>query len=282
MIRRNIYRILDYIFPLAEPLSKMDQDRPQKRLREDKAALPVREELLNEFVLASRELLDEEQKRKESVEARLTSILGMSSIAGTVGLAGLFLGSSGLSHAPRPLRWLITALGCYLILQICAAMFAAVRGLSRREYNHFGLSDLVPTFEESRSAFLQRKTECTLEVLSDHEAQNNKKVTQLAIAHRALMNFLGGLLMFAVISAIFVTTVDSSDELIDRIKRNPDLQKLLRGPQGPPGSPGPKGDAAPPPCIPPAGPKGRTCCVICKPPEPTAAPANSERSHRRE
>jgi hypothetical protein len=98
--------------------------------------------------------------------------------------------------------------------------------------------------------FLHRKAERTLEVLIDHETQNNDKLTQLKIAHCTMRNFARGLLVFAVVAAIAANKVGSSDELIDKLKANHDLNELLRGPQGPAGMAGPKGDPASVPCSP--------------------------------
>src|SRR5450631_1465908 len=259
-LQRAVYSFMDWIFPVAEPLSKEEQGKPQKKLQELKAGLPTNEQLLNDYCLAAQSLLDKEHERRQGIDTRLTSILGMSSIAGSVGIAGLFLGTGGLSHIQSgSLRWLVTAVGCYLILQICAAMLDAVRGLSRRGYLYFSLLDLLPTLGEPRATFLRRKAESVLEVLSDHELQNNKKLTQLAMAHCALRNFLCGLLVFTVIGAVSMFRAGTGDELMDRLKKNHDLYELLRGPQG---IAGPKGDpglpaAAPLPCALPTTPRGK-------------------------
>lgn len=238
------YSILDYIFPVAEPLSAEDQDRPRQRLLEDKAAIPALEPPLAAYLTVCQDLMDKQGERRQGVEARLTSILGLFSIAGTVAFGGFFLGSNSLSLIQPPLlRWLMTLAGCYLILQICAATLAAVRGLSRRGYDTLSLSDLTSRPGEPPDQSLHRKAERTLEVLSDHDTQNNAKVTQMAIAHCAMRNFLCGLLVFALLAVISTAKSGKSDELVDRLKQNHDLQQLLRGPQGPPGVAGPKGDS---------------------------------------
>jgi hypothetical protein len=251
-----MYSLMDWIFPVAEPLSQEEREKPQERLQELKTGLPqLSEQLLNEYCAVAQSLLDNEHERKQGIDARLTSILGMSSIAGSVGIAGLFLGTGGLSHIQsRSLRWLVTAVGCYLILQISAAMLNAVRGLSRRGYLEFSLLDFLPTLGEPHAAFLRRKAESILEVLSDHELQNNEKLTQLARAHCALRNFLCGLLVFTALGAVSMFRAGNDDDLVDRLKKNHDTYESLRGPQG---IAGPKGDpglpaSVPLPCTPPA------------------------------
>lgn len=268
--QHGFYSSLDYVFPLAEPLSEEEQGKPVKRLEEQKATLPQREEILSEYLAACQSLLDKEDGRKQGIETRLTSILGLSSIAGTVGAAGLFLGTGGGSRIQsRSVRGLVALVGCYLILQICAAMLAAARGLSRRAYIHLGLPDLVAGPGEPRSTFLHRKAERILDALSDHELQNNNKLTQLAIAHCALRNFLCGLIAFSVIGAAVMFWAGGSDDLVDRLKKDNKLNELLRGPQGiagPKGEPAPPGAAPTVPCaVPPKPEKG--CPKL--PPKPT-------------
>jgi len=236
------YSLLDYVFPMAEPLSKEDQERAAQRLRTDKARIPRAGRPLVDCLNACQGLLDKEDNRKQGIEARLTSVLGLSSIAGTVAFGGFFLGSSGMSRVQSAtLRWSISAVGCYLILQICAAILAAVQGLSRRPYSSLTLSDLVARPGESRDAWLHRKAQSILEVLSDHDTQNNQKLTKMAVAHCAMRNFVCGLLVFTSLAAISAARVNG-DELVDRLKKDHDLNELLRGPQGPRGIPGPKGD----------------------------------------
>jgi hypothetical protein len=255
--KHGFYSFLDYIFPLAEPLSGEDQEKPHRKLLADKAAIPKDDGHLTKYLTVCQDLLDKERERKQGVEARLTSILGLSSIAGTVAFGGFFLGSSGLSHIQSPLlRWLMIAAGCYLTLQICAAILAAIRGLSRKAYLSLTISDLTAGPEESDDVLSHRQAERTLEVLADHDAQNSAKLTQMAIAHCAMRNFLVGLLVFTVLAAISAARINASDELVDKLKQSHDLNELLRGPQGPPGIAGPKGDP---------GSAAVTCATTAKP-----------------
>jgi hypothetical protein len=236
---------------MAEPLSEEERVRPKETLRERLANIPSREELLGEYVEGSKAQLENEKNRKEGVEARLTSIMGLSSIAGTVAFGGFFLGANGISHVqPRAIRMLLLAIGWFLTLQIGAALLAAVRGLSRRPYEHLELSDLVPGVGESNTAFLRRKTEKTLEVLCDHEAQNNEKITRMAIAHLAMRNFVWGLLAFALVAGIAATRSADNFELMSVLKQEHDAAELLRGAQGPQVVAGPKSDPLPFPCPP--------------------------------
>ncbi len=272
--QHTVFPFLDYVFPLAEPLSAEDLQRSQQRLQTQKDALAAHTSPPPESRRALPYLLDKEEQRRQGIDARLTSILGLTSIAGTVAFGGFFLGATGMSRVqPRPLRWLAIAVGCYLVLQICAAILAAVRGLSRRAYSYFALSDLIPRQGESTSDFASRKALGTLDLLSDHETQNNQKLTQMACAHLAMRNFLFGLIVFTGIAIIAGAMAGASDELMDRLKKDRDLYDLLKGPQGPPGIPGAKGDSGAPcaaPCRCAPGPKPRK--AQASPPAPKQAP----------
>jgi hypothetical protein len=272
--QHTVFPFLDYVFPLAEPLSAEDLLRSQQRLQMQKDALTAHASPPPETRRALPYLLDKEEQRRQGIDARLTSILGLTSIAGTVAFGGFFLGTTGTSRVQsRSLRWLAIAVGCYLVLQICAAILAAVRGLSRRAYSYFTLPDLIPRQGESSADFASRKALGTLDLLSDHETQDNEKLTQMACAHLAMRNFLFGLIAFTGIAVIAGATAGASDELVDRLKKDHNLYELLRGPQGPLGIPGAKGDPGAPclaPCRCAPGPKRRKAQAL--PPAPKQAP----------
>jgi hypothetical protein len=76
-----------------------------------------------------------------------------------------------------------------------------------------------------------------IEALTYNQEENNHKVTQMAVAHRALKNFLWGLLALALLASYYSVTVPAHDDRVERIKANQELLDLLRGPQGVPGLP---------------------------------------------
>jgi hypothetical protein len=65
----------------------------------------------------------------------------------------------------------------------------------------------------------------------------------MAAAHRAMLQFLCGLLLFALIGTFYAMIAPAPhDDLMETLKRNHELQELLRGLAGPPSAAGPKGD----------------------------------------
>ena len=53
----------------------------------------------------------------------------------------------------------------------------------------------------------------------------------MAIAHEAIKNFLGGLLIFTVLVSMYRFVTPTSDELVNRLKADHVLREMLRGPQ---------------------------------------------------
>ncbi|MCX6626469.1 MAG: collagen-like protein [Candidatus Solibacter sp.] len=186
-------------------------------------------------------LLQAEQERRQSVETRLTTIIGLSSIAGTIVLGTMFT-----PHAVTGTERALLSLGLlYLALQVSSAILAAVRGLGRRSYLAPTPAHVLPGAHEAATVHLRRQISACLLALADHQVHTNDKVTHMAVAHRALKNFVFGLLFLAALGTWHRLTSTPPDELLDRVRKEHVLQELLRGPQGPQGLRGPTGPAGP-------------------------------------
>jgi hypothetical protein len=250
-----LWVISDWLFPRPRPLSKADSEKQQARQTEEAAeckrrvaALPDEESVLIGYLGECAKLLDAETARTQSVEGRLTSIMGLSSIAATIVFGTILAQATGTLHVQRLwLRWGLAMGALYLALQLCCAIMAALGGLSRQGYLSTRPFDIFPpSTGEARSTYLRRQINDNLTFYSDHQAINNKKVTQMAVAHCAIRNFLWFLLLLALVGAYGgVTSASRSDDLIEALRTSHDIQQLLRGPQGPQGPQGPKGE----PCL---------------------------------
>jgi hypothetical protein len=258
-----LWFIIDLVFPCAQPLSKAESQEQEARdtaelvERDNRvAALPDREDILSEYLGECAKLLEREEGRRQSVDGRLTSIMGLSSIAGTIVFGSILAQATGTLHAQRVcLRWIMALGAVYLTLQLCNAILAAVCGLSRRAYVTPTATDVLPLQIEARPIYLRRRITTCLTALADHQSQNNQKVTWMAVAHRAVINFLGGLLLLVLFGAYYGVTTRHNNDLTETLKKNHELHELLRGPQGPPGPPGSRGE----PCTnqPPPSPRKR-------------------------
>ena len=235
----------DRLFPVAQPLSpKERQDMAEKSVAQQKewedrtAALDAKEESLGQYLAACKAALEDERQRQQSVDTRLATIIGLSSIAGTIAFGTML---ANIPRTPGVLFWLIFVLLGYLILQLISAMHAAVCGLERRSYDTLPLTDILPNGNEVQNHHVRRQIQQYFSILVQHQDQNNAKVTQMAVAHRAIKNFVGGLLIFAILASTYRLVTPSSDELVNRLKTDHVLRELLRGPQGQTGLAGPMG-----------------------------------------
>ena len=250
-----IWFLRDLIFPTIRPLSKAQS--AEQKLREEAeateqqarvSALPDTQEKLREYLDDSIRLLDEDKDRRQSIDSRLTSIMGLSSIAGTVVFGGIIGEATGALHSPSlPFKWGMALGAFYLTLQLCSAISASVRGLSSRPYRVETSNLVLPKKNEPTLDYYRRRINWFLETLVDTRNQNNSKSNQMKIAYCAITNFLVALLIIALLGAAFaVRQPQSSRDLIETLQKNHELNEMLRGPQGPVGPTGPRGDPGPP------------------------------------
>lgn len=253
--------LIDCIFPLSQPLGddelRREKERREREIEECRtrvAALPSDEDSLRYYVEVAEKVLEGESARRQNVEARLTSIMGLSSIAGTIVFGGIVAQATGtLPTHSSSLKWIIATGALYLTLQLCSALLAAVRGLSRRAYSAETPTDLFPAKGVAVQEYLRSRLTQFAEMLEDHRSENNRKVSHMAVAHCAMRNFFIGLLVFAFAAASFAVLGHPADNLAATLRKNHELYEQLRGPQGPSGERGPKGDAGAP------GPAGSAC-----------------------
>jgi hypothetical protein len=249
--------ISDCIFPSPQPRSQAEIVSERERaavaqasLDANIADLPGKAEQLGPYLASCKELLAQEDGRRQSVDTRLTAIVGLSSIAGTIVFGGMLTQPQAFRSPHGVAGWLLACGPLYLTLQVCSAILAAVVGLGRRGYFTSTPTDVLPTRDEAPSVHLRRQLASCLHTLADTQVRNDDKVTQMAVAHRAMRNFLVGLLVLGALGTWRALTMAPSDDILDRLKRDQVVRDLLRGPQGPIGGPGPKGDPGTP-CAPP-------------------------------
>lgn len=262
--------LIDCFWPSLVPFSPEEEKKEmEKRGRRLEAGLSRVEKMVDLAELEAamsdcEDLLESERERRQSVDARLTTVLGLASVAAAISIASqVWRGSDLRGSVEARIAGLVI---CYVVLQLLAAVFAAVRGLARRSYLQPGPEDLLPDAGESRIDFIRRKIGSCLRAYDDHATINSGKVEQMALAHRGIQNFLGGMLILIVLltaSSFLWTRKESLEEkVIQKLRSNPDLIELLRGPRGLPGergfpgSMGPRGLQGDPGPAGPPGPKG--------------------------
>jgi hypothetical protein len=241
--------VIDRIFPSVQPRDPDDiarecerraaeRDRSERIIR----GLPSDRGDLREYLSSCKELLAGERERRQGVEARLTTILGFVSVASTIVFGSMLVRpQSARSGLQGWALALVLVLLFYLTLQVYCAIRAAVCGLGRRGYGAFTSADVLPTENEAPEVHLRRQITNCLKILDDDRVRNNEKVTQMAVAHEAMKNFLGGLLVLAIVGTWRSLAASPHDDLVERLRQDHALQEVLRGPQGFQGVPGPQG-----------------------------------------
>lgn len=249
----TVWIIIDLVFPCPQPREpdviheELERQAAQREESERRiTGLPEDDEQLRGYLSSCKNLLATEDERRQGVDARLTTIVGLSSIAGTIVLGSMFGQPSSLRNGLQ--GWLLAFGLFYLTLQVCSAILAAILGLGRRGYHTIMPADVLPVQGEAPAVQLRRQIANCLDILDDGRSKNNEKVTQMAVAHRAMLNFLAGLLALAILGTLHTITASPSDDLVERLRQDKTLQELLRGSQGTPGSPGPQGPAGTP-CV---------------------------------
>lgn len=263
-VRINQADWFDYVWPTVTP------DRPEKAAKEEargKARLEAELEVIDELSVevpgdredvrldrakvvldGARTHYDAAHRARQGIEARLTTMLGFVSLASTIAMATLGSRVDRGDGATNP--WVTlpsTVLIAYMVLQLACAGAAAVRGLGRASYLEPDGSDFVMlgrTPAKRNFALAKAYLQCA----ADHGRINDQKITWLAVAHRAAQNFLGALLLLMVVTIGAVihsarTAGLTNDEIVRRIRNDPELVRLLQGPVGPTGPQGPVGPA---------------------------------------
>jgi hypothetical protein len=201
-----------------------------------------------------RALLGAEGDRKSGIETRLAGVFAFSSVV----IALSFNIFSNVVKNRVATGWTYAALVAwiYVVLQLVRAAWAAIQGLWRRGYSHARPVDALPKDGEQRPRFLLRQIDSALECLRDHEEINNYKLTYMALAHTAIRNFFVGVVVAVSLTLIDLTKLsDTDDSVVMKLRSDPKLIEVLRGPKGDTGPRGPQGDPGAPGT---AGPRGET------------------------
>ncbi|MBI4906995.1 MAG: hypothetical protein HY820_25435 [Acidobacteria bacterium] len=242
--RERWQRLRDHIFPLPEPLMPQEEEAIQSHKAEERQTWEARvavitPERVGDAYAVCAAALEQERQRRQSIESRLTTMIGLSSIAGTIVFGTL------LANTPRAgglLDWLILACLLYLVLQIASAILAGVRGLERRPYPQPSTADLLVAVDETPAHHARCRLREFLEIFVEHQERNNEKVTQMDVAHCATKNFIAGLLVLALLATVSRLVAPPRPDLVDRLANDASFRRALaetfRGPQGPPGPPG--------------------------------------------
>ncbi len=247
------------VTPFSESEGKSEQEKQASVAQVDNEhieGLQVPQDGLASVFEAAKAILRAESDRRASVETRLTTVLGMTSVASAIafGVLAIALNREGRLSVGAWSGGVAVGLVFYVLLQVVCALLASIRGLSRTGYLPVRVGDLIPLQGEDPAVTGRRVLKKYVATAAQHAEANSQKVEQMAVAHRALQNFVVGVLLLTVWVAVMLATGwgqrgSSEKALLLKLRSDTALIELLRGPAGPPGPrglAGPQGPAGPP------------------------------------
>lgn len=247
----------DAILPTVEPIKPVELEANRRELAswmeralERADALPDKDDTLENELEDVEALLDAERDRRSSVEARLTTILGLTSVAASIAFGALTaLFGRGFVGVPKLSAVLAVMILGYCFVQLVCAIWAAIRGVSRADYRSMHAAEVLPQSGETRSARNRRVIKAYVGAIEQHREANNVKVTRMAVAHVALRNFVFGSLGLTLLlgaSMVFGGSPESIEARVVRsIRADSALIETLRGPRGAAGPRGAQGEIGP-------------------------------------
>ncbi len=203
---------------------------------------------LEVWIAEMQSLLDAEKERQYRAEQRMTGALGFSGVAGTlaIGLAGGSLTSSW-GALPGPFKLVLGLAVLYVAAQLVRIALSSLGGLERASYLGLVPNDILPVTDKDQLTRRKLHLKHLVLLLEQHKSVNDRKLNAMAVAHRAMRNYLVGvaLLGFLGLAAHMGGSHQEASELVRELRGDPQLIELLRGPQGPRGEKGPEGPQGP-------------------------------------
>lgn len=199
----------DYLWPSLEPptAEEAGEDVHRLKLRKDRDLARIDEQGTDPGRLGSSlakclALFEAEHERQKSVDARLTTIVALTAaLAGVSGLALNGFKWDGADHAE--VYWALVALASvftlYAVVQLLCGLLAAVRGLQRKAYPQPEVVDVLKPAIMDDTTFMRSCMKVYVECFHEHQQLNNEKMSQMAVAHQALKNFLVAVLALVVV-----------------------------------------------------------------------------------
>lgn len=238
----------DYVYPTLEPLSEVQKRNDKSRVEQETIDLDAR---IADFDVGAlgmlqtefKALLSGEAERRASVDSRLSTIMGLTSVVASITFGALtFRAGTGFQYPQNWAVWVAAAITLYIVLQLICAIQAALTGVGVRGSAAVNYDDTIPRLQEEKHAHAKRVLHRYLKCLHDQQKNNDARVSQLMVAHVALRNFLFGVAVLTV-AVIAATLIPSSKEkdIVKELRSEPALYDALRGPKGDPGPQGPPG-----------------------------------------
>ncbi len=269
----------DFLIPWDKPFTPQEADAERQRKTNELAVIKDRIqhvdcETLKQLMTEIAALMELETERRRSVDTRLATIVGLSSVAATVATGVIIAQAAGTLHVVNIYaRWALSAMALYIITQLCDAIYWAVQGQALHGYRTDTVDDIVPKPPVTAEEQLRQRIITWVEQIHFNQNSINSKVTAMAVAHQATKNFVSGLVVLSIVATLTMALSGTTAPPVEQIQTDATLRGLLRGPAGPTGPQGQTGPVGP---IGPAGPKGDAA-----PREPKVKQCHCAAEHKR-
>lgn len=247
-------KLRDLFWPSTTPSTPAELARESKRdaesLELDISAIDAWADVDDDVALraaadALQRSVEGERDRRSSVEARLTTVLGMVSVAASVAFGALTaVFNKGFQGVASVSAFVGVAVMLYAVLQLVNGLLAALRGLARTGYLEALPAEFLRRPTETTNQHLRRQMHHMVRARAQHAEANSRKVETMDVAHTALHHFVVAVLILSVFmaAAMIIPGRDAPDRaLIAKLRSDPALMELLRGPRGAPGAAGAQG-----------------------------------------
>jgi hypothetical protein len=169
-VKKNLFKLFDFIWPVLEKARSSNLNTQEKTLR-----LGKNEEKYLEMTLR---IYDQEEKRLESVQNRAGVLLAFTGLIFTL-IVTFDPTKPGLSNN---LPFLLFVSSAYLI----GATWSAIEVMKRDEYQVLGFLDL----QSLQSNFLKNLVQKIQKIVVNNSQVINNKVTLMAVAHARIKRAL--------------------------------------------------------------------------------------------
>ena len=144
-------------------------------------------------------LLAQAEERDKYVESKLAAQLTLTSALSVVVVAGVTAAMTlgRVQETNKVFAWLAIALVSYAAVQLLFSLRATVAGLTRRSYRRLSHEEMVPIDGENSERYRTRLRNLQVNHMRWNEWVVNQKVSEMAVAHIAFRNALGG--AFAIV-----------------------------------------------------------------------------------
>lgn len=194
--------VLDRLWPTVDRPTREEAvgEAAARTARRDSLMLTLRSFSTPERVQAAREsierLASDQRSRLAGIEERLRGLVSLAAVAAaiTVAIGAAPMGGDGGVAFPSQLLALTLV---YAVLQLLAALRAAINGLERRSFRVYRPEDLISGHTEEPKDRELRLAGISFDTMVDLQEAGNRKVEQMSVAYRALKNFVLGLLFAA-------------------------------------------------------------------------------------